>query len=157
MHNTMTIALTLFIAIMLTFLPMPEWTVWFRPAWVLLVLVYWAMMTPYRVGVGVAWLIGLILDLLNGTMLGEHALALTVVIYLVTRIYIRLRMAPMVQQGVSMMVFALIYQFILYCIQGFIGELPVSHLYWLSSVTTMLLWPWLFVLLRDYRRRFNVA
>lgn len=156
MHNTIKIAATLLIAIMLAFLPMPDWANWFRPAWVLLVLMYWTIMTPYIVGVGVAWFFGIVLDLLNGTMLGEHALALSVVIYFVARIHIRLRMAPMMQQGISIMFFVLLYQFILYCIQGFIGELPTSYLYWLSSVTSMLFWPWLFVLLRDYRRRFNV-
>lgn len=136
---------------------MPEWTIWFRPAWVLLVLMYWTMMTPYRVGVGVAWMSGIILDLLNGSMLGEHAFALTVVIYFVSRLHIRLRMAPMLQQGISVMFFVLVYQFILYCIQGFIGELPASQLYWASAVISMLLWPWLFMLLRDYRRRFKIA
>ena len=100
---------------------------------------------------------GLIVDLLNGTLLGracaciydrdlfcfENAYSITYVSY--------------VQQGISILVFVLLYQFIFYCIQGFIGELPGSHLYWLSSVTSMLLWPWLFVVMRDCRRWFKVA
>lgn len=130
---------------------------WLRPAWVLLVLIYWSMMTPYRVSVGVAWLMGLVVDLLNGSLLGEHALAFTIVIYFVTRMHIRIRMYPLLQQGLSVLIFVLFYQFIIYCIQGFVGELPGSHLYWLSSVTSMLLWPWLFVLMRDYRRWFKIA
>lgn len=157
MHSLFAILTTLLIALILALLPMPEWTVWLRPAWVLMVLIYWAMTVPYRVGVGVAWLMGLILDLLNGTLLGEHALALTVIIYFVSRIYIRLRMSPSLQQGMSIFAFVLLYQFILYCVQGFIGQLPESYLYWLSPVTSMLLWPWLFVLLRDFHRRFKVA
>jgi rod shape-determining protein MreD len=157
MHSWFTIILTLVIALVLTLLPMPGWTVWLRPAWVLMVLIYWAMITPYRVSVGVAWMTGLVVDLLNGTLLGEHALAFTVVIYFVSRMYIRLRMHPMLQQGLNVLVFVLLYQFILYCIQGFIGQLPVSNLYWLSSITSMLLWPWLFVLMRDCRRWFKVA
>ena len=157
MHNWFAIAITLIIALVLALLPMPEWTVWLRPAWVLMVLIYWAMTVPYRMGVGIAWVMGLLVDLLNGTLLGEHALAFTIVIYFVSRIYIRLRMYPPLQQGMSIFFFILFYQFILYCIQGFLGELPDSHLYWLSSVTSMLLWPWLFILMRDFRRRFKVA
>jgi rod shape-determining protein MreD len=157
MHSWFVISTTLFIALILAFLPMPDWTVWLRPAWVLMVLIYWSMTMPYRVGVGVAWTMGLIVDLLNGTLLGEHALAYTIVIYIVSRMHIRLNMYPLLQQGFSVLVFMVLYQFILYCIQGFIGELPASHLYWLSSVTSMLLWPWLFVLMRDCRRWFNVA
>ncbi len=157
MHSFLAIITTLLIAIFLALLPMPDWTIWLRPAWVLMILIYWAMMTPSQVGVGVAWLVGLVMDLLNGTLLGEHALAYTIVIYFVSKMHIRLRMFPLLQQGMSILIFILLYQFILYCIQGFIGELPSSHLYWLSSVTSMLLWPWLFVLMRDMRRRFKVA
>lgn len=151
------ILFTFFMALMLSLLPMPDWLIWLKPAWVLLILIYWAIMAPGYVGVGTAWILGLMLDLLNGSLLGEHALALTLVVYLVSRMNIFLRMYPLLQQGMSVFIFVLIYQFILYCIQGFIGELPYSHLYWLSSVTSTLLWPWLFVLMRDYCRRFNVV
>lgn len=157
MHSWFAIFITLLIAIVLAMLPMPDWTIWLRPAWVLMVLIYWSMMLPYRVGVGLAWFVGLIVDLLNGTLLGEHALAFTIVIYFISRMHIRLRMYPLLQQGISILVFVALYQFILFCIQGFIGALPSSNLYWLSSVTSMLLWPWLFVLMRDFRRWFKVA
>ncbi len=130
---------------------MPDWTVWLRPAWVLMVLMYWTIVMPYRVSVGAAWFTGIIVDLLTGTLLGEHALAFTVIVYLVSRIHMRVHMYPLLQQSVSILFFVLLYQFILYCIQGFIGQLPASNLYWLSSVTSMLLWPWLFILMRDYR------
>ena len=157
MHSWFVIFTTLLIALFLAMLPMPDWTIWLRPAWVLMVLIYWAMITPYRVSMGVAWLMGLIIDLLNGTLIGEHALAFTLVIYFVSRMHMRLRMYPMLQQSISVFIFVLFYQFILYCVQGFIGVLPSSHLYWLSSVTSMLLWPWLFILMRDCRRWFKVA
>lgn len=157
MHNWFVIIITLVIALALALLPMPDWTIWLRPAWVLLVLIYWAMMTPYRVSIGVAWIVGLLVDLLTGTLLGEHALAYTIVIYFVTKMHIRLRMYPLLQQGLSILFFVLLYQFILYCIQGFIGELPGSQLYWLSAITSTLLWPWLYVLMRDCRRWFKVA
>src|SRR3990167_3131724 len=145
MSSRLLIFLSICIALILTLLPMPDWTTWLRPAWVLMVLIYWAMMMPYRVGVGTAWTVGIFMDLLNGTLLGEHALALTIIIYFVARIAIRLRMYPLLQQGGSILGFVWLYQFILYCIQGFIGELPNSPLYWLSAVSSMLLWPWLFV------------
>lgn len=157
MHSWFVILTTLLIALILALLPMPDWTMWLRPAWVLIVLIYWAITAPDRVNVGVAWMTGLVVDVLNGSLLGEHALAFTIVIYFVSRIYIRIRMFPMMQQGLSIFIFVLLYQFVLYCIQGFIGELPRSHLYWLSSLTSMLLWPWLFVLMRDCRRWLRVA
>ena len=157
MNSGIVIAITLLIALVLALLPMPDWTIWLRPAWVLLVLMYWAMTMPYRVGVGIAWLMGLFVDLLNGTVLGEHALAFTIVIYVVSRLHLRLSMYPFIQQAFSVCCFVLLYQFILYCIQGFLGELPASNLFWMSSVTSTLLWPWLYVLMRDCRRWFRVA
>lgn len=157
MYNRFAILMTLMMALVLASLPMPMWTIWLRPAWVLMVLIYWAINVPYRVSVGTAWIMGMITDLLNGTLLAEHALAYTVVIYFVVRLHMRLRMYPMLQQSFSVMVFILLYQFIIYCIQGFIGVLPASQLYWLSSVTSMLLWPWLFILMRDFHRWLKVA
>src|SRR3990167_2675962 len=143
MRNLNAIAITLFVALFLMLLPMPAWTMCARPAWVLMVLIYWTMNTPYHVNVGIAWTVGLLVDILTGTMLGEHALALTIVVYLAYRSRMRIKMYPMLQQGLSIFIFILIYQFILFCIQGFVGEAPRSSLYWLSSLTSVLLWPWL--------------
>jgi len=157
MHNWTVIIFSLIVALMLSLLPMPEWAMWARPAWVLLVLIYWSMTLPHRVGVLTAWMIGLVMDLLNANLLGSHAMAYAIVIYLVTRMYTRLNMYPLLQQGICVMIFVILYQFILFCIQGFAGALPASNWYWLSSIVSMLLWPWLFVLMRDCRHRFSVA
>lgn len=156
MHNWFVIIMSLIVAMMLSLLPMPEWAMWARPAWVLMVLIYWAMTVPHRVGVFTAWFCGLVVDLINGSLLGSHALAYALVIYLVSRLYTRLNMYPLMQQGFWVLFFVILYQFVMYCIQGFIGA-PPSAWYWLSSLTTMMLWPWLFVIMRDCRRRFSVA
>lgn len=156
-NSWLTIIATFLIAFILTILPMPSWTIWLRPAWILMVLIYWVMFTPHAVNVGVAWMIGILLDVSMGTLLGEHALAMTIVAFIVSKTNSQLRMFPLVQQGVSVFVLVLIYQFILYCIQGFIGQVPNNWLYWSSSVTSMLLWPWVFSIIRDYRHRTKVA
>lgn len=153
----MGIVATFLIAMALAMLPMPVWAVWFRPAWVLMVLIYWVISVPHRINMGIAWLVGLVLDLMSGTVLGEHALALTIVIYLVDRLHMRIRMFPLVQQAFSVFSFTLLYQLIIYIIQGFLDQVPTNHLYWMSSVSTMLLWPWLYIILRDYRRWLRVA
>lgn len=155
-YNWLVIICTFIVAFILTLLPLPEWTVWLRPSWVLMVLIYWVSVRPYRVSVGTAWCIGLCLDVLNGTLLGAHALALTIISYLVVRIHSQFRMFSLVQQGLFVFLFVLFYQFILFCIQGFIGELPKTWLYWLPSITSMVLWPWVFVIMQDCRRRFKV-
>ena len=151
------IPLSLVVAFILTLLPMPGWTIWLRPEWVLMVVIFWVMAFPERFNVGMAWIVGIFLDALAGTLLGEHAVALTVVAYFVVRMQSRLRMYPLVQQGFSILMLTLLYQFILFCIQGFLGELPTTWLYWSSSLMSMLLWPWVFNILRDYQCRFEAV
>ncbi len=157
MRSSFTIIATLFIAFVLTVVPMPDWASWMRPAWLLMVLMFWSINTPDRVGVGVAFLVGLILDLMNGGLVGEHAMTFTAMIYLTSKFHLRLRMYTFLQQGASVFLFVLAYELIRYCIQGFIGELPMNPLYWLSSVTSVLFWPWIFALLRDCQRWFERA
>jgi len=147
-HNSFAIPATFLIAFVLTLLPMPDWTVWLRPAWILMVLIYWILMMPHRVNVGTAWIIGIFLDVSNGTLLGEHALALTICAYVVARMHSRMRMFSLLQQSLCVMFIVLLYQFILYCIQGFLGQLPSSWLFWLPPLTSFLLWPWLFSIMR---------
>src|SRR5689334_20324828 len=107
MNNWVAILISLLIALMLMLLPMPAWAAWMRPVWVLMVLIYWTIAVPYRVNTGIAFVMGLLIDLLTGTLLGEHALALTVVIYFVARLHMRLRMYPLIQQSMSIFIFVL--------------------------------------------------
>jgi rod shape-determining protein MreD len=151
------VPVSILVALVLTLLPMPEWTVWLRPAWVMMVLIYWSMTSPQYVNVGTAWMVGIILDVLNGPLLGEHALALVVVTFFVVRMHSQLRMYPILQQAIWVCLFVLLYQFVLFCVQGFIGELPKTWLYWSSSATSMLLWPWVYTIMRDYRRRLKMV
>lgn len=157
MRNLVAVVLSLCVAIVLALLPMPDWSAWLRPSWVLMVMIFWTMTIPFEVNVGVAWLAGMILDLLTGCMLGEHALALTIVVYFSYRFHLRLNMYPLIQQAFTVFIFTLIYQLIIYCLQSVINQPPASHLYWMSSVTSMLFWPWLFIMMRDYCSRFRVA
>ncbi len=149
------IILTFFLAFLLTILPMPTWTIWLRPAWIVMVLVYWIHVQPLRIGVGVAWLMGLFLDVFCGTLLGEHALAMTIVAFIAVSQRHRFLIFPLFQQSLGILLIVFAYQFILFCTQGFLGELPINSLYWLAPVTSMLLWPWVYVIIQDSQRRFR--
>lgn len=151
--NGFLIFMSLFVSLLLMIIPMPDWTIWFRPIWLLLVLIFWTMENPYAVNIGIAWFYGLLLDVLNGTLLGEHALALSIVIYIVARMQARIRMFSLLQQCLIVFILSLLYQCILYCIQGFLGDAPRGWFYWMSPVTSMILWPWVYSILRDSRQR----
>ncbi len=151
------IVMSLIVAMMLTILPIPVWAVWFRPAWVVLVLVYWIIAVPHRVSIGTAWLCGLFLDLLQGSLLGEHAFSLIIVAYLAEKVHQQMRMFPLLQQAFCVMLLVLINQFVLTVIRGMLNSNQSSHLFWLPALTSLVLWPWIYIILRDFRRRFAVV
>jgi rod shape-determining protein MreD len=156
MRGVFVILTSFIIAIFLAIMPLPTWAVWFRPVWVPLVLLYWVMALPHRVNLGVAFSLGLVLDVLEGTLLGEHAFALTVMVYLATKIYRQFRVFPPAQQVLSIVLLLLVYQFFLFWIQGMAGHPISSWLFCLPLLTSGLLWPWLATVLRDSKRRFRL-
>lgn len=144
------------VAIMLTLVPLPDWAAYLRPEWVSLVVIYWCMALPERVGVGIAWVAGLFLDVIHGAVMGQYAMALALVAYFTLNLHQRLRVFPLMQQMFMVLLLVLFQQLVVIWIKGFIGESPDSLRYWLPSLTSMLLWPWLFVILRDLRRKHQV-
>jgi rod shape-determining protein MreD len=151
------IYITFAVALVLAVMPMPEWARGFRPDWVALTLIYWCMATPQRVGVGTGWVAGLLLDVLFGAMLGQHALANSVTAYLTVRLHLQLRMFPMVQQALSVLALLALNQFIVIWMQSLAGHKPETLAYITPLVVGAVIWPWLFVILRDVRRRSHVS
>ena len=145
------------VAVMLTSVPLPDWAAIWRPAWVALVLTYWCLALPNRVGVGIGFACGLILDVLTGTLLGQHALGLSAVAFVVHQSHLRVRVLPPWQQALSLFPVVTLYQTLVLWTSGVRG-LPVDGWAYLTApLTSMLLWPWVFIVLRDLRRKFLVA
>ena len=151
------IVVSILLALMLEILPLPHWAQTWRPEWAALVVLYWAMALPQRVGVGVGWLVGLFLDMLNGTLLGQHALAMAVIAYLAISLHLRIRVYPLWQQAFTILVMLALYQLLILWFDGITGEPPKTWNYWGQSLSGTVLWPWIFVVLRDVRRRFRVT
>jgi rod shape-determining protein MreD len=151
------IVVSFIVALMLTAMPLPEWAVYWRPAWVAMVLIYWCMALPDRIGIGVGWLLGLLLDVLQGTLLGQNALGLAILAYFVLKSHQRIRVFPLVQQALLVCLLLLFYQLLSLWVRGIMGVPPTSWTYWMPALTSMVLWPWLFIILRDIRRRYHVS
>lgn len=151
------ISITFVVALALTIMPLPTWAHWLRPDWVALVLIYWCLATPAQVGVGIAWGLGLLVDTLTGTLLGQHALGLSVIAWLTLSLYQRVRLVPLWQQSVTVLVLLAISQALYLWITGMLGRPPRSWDYWMPAVTGMLLWPLVFKVLRGIRRQFQIG
>lgn len=145
------IVMTLVAAIILTLIYLPPWLDLLRPYWVALVLIYWALETQDLISLGWAFVIGLLLDLLTGSLLGLHALSLVIIIYLVTRFRPRLRFFPPWQQALSLFALLLNDRIILLWIISLRGDPLPSLSFWLPPIIGTVLWPWLFLLLDRIR------
>jgi rod shape-determining protein MreD len=155
-HAGWIIVASFIVAFMLTAMPLPEWAISWRPAWVAMVLMYWCMALPDRVGIGIAWMLGLLLDVQQGTVLGQNALGLALLAWVMLKSYQRVRVFPLTQQALVVCGYLLFLQFINLWIRGMMGVPPEHWTFWMSAFTSMLLWPWLFVILRDMRRKHHV-
>ncbi len=155
-HGFWIIIFSFIAAFALTMLPLPDWSEVGRPEWVVLVTIYWCLALPERVGVGVAWIVGLLLDVIHGAILGQYALALALIAYFTLRLYQRIRIYHIRQQVLVILMLVLFEQLIIIWVKGIIGQTPESRLYWVPSFTTALLWPWIFHILRDLRRKYRV-
>jgi len=153
--NLKVASLTIFVAFMLTIIPLPDWAIEFRPDWVTLVIIYWAMALPTRAGVTIAWLAGLMLDVSHGAILGQNALGLVLVIYIVHIQHQRLRMASLVQQAIVIFFLLLLKQLIVLWVSGIVGHAPDTWLFFMPCVSGALLWPWIYIIMRDLRRKFG--
>lgn len=151
------ILLTLGVALVLTILPIPHWAAEFRPQWIALTLIYWAMALPAQVGVFWAWGAGLVLDVTTGTVLGQYALSLSVPVYLVLKLHRRIRVFPLPQQALSVWVLLLVERLLFLWILWATGQPMPALGYWIPTFVGILLWPLLFILLRDLSRRFAVT
>ena len=157
MNKTLRIGLiTIIGAFMLAIMPLPDWAVEFRPDWVALVLIYWAMALPARIGVTMAWFAGLLLDVSYGTLMGQHAVGMVLVIYVIHMQHQRLRVASLLQQAIVIFFLLLIKQLLSLWVDGMLGRAPDSWLYFMPTITSTLLWPWTYLILRDLRRKFSI-
>jgi rod shape-determining protein MreD len=145
------------VALLLEILPLPDVAEAWRPAWVMMVIIYWSLALPFRVGVFAAWSAGLLHDILSDSLMGEHALIYALLAYFILLSGRQIRVFPIWQQ--SLIVFALVIggKLIGVWIESMTGQLTMRSDFLYPAVSSMLLWYWVFVLLCDLRRRFRIS
>lgn len=140
-------------ALLLTLMPLPDWAVNFRPEWVAMILIYWTITLPRKVGIAAAWLIGLLVDVTKGALLGQYALALALVAFISVRLHERIRVSPLWQQAVTVAGMLAPYMALILWTNGIAGKPIDSWFFWGPLVTSALLWPWLSLFLSTVFRR----
>ncbi|MFZ5656387.1 MAG: rod shape-determining protein MreD, partial [Pseudomonadota bacterium] len=122
-----------------------------RPYWLALVLAYWLIEDPDRVGLGFAFLLGLVADLAYGSLLGEQALRLVILAFIVQRFRARLRFFPIYQQALTLGALLVNDRIVSAGLHLALGEPTLPGSFWMAPVVGMLLWPVVYVLLDALR------
>ncbi|MEM1230092.1 MAG: rod shape-determining protein MreD [Pseudomonadota bacterium] len=154
------IALTLIGALLLAVVHLPEswpqWLGWLRPAWVPLVLFYWVLAVPHRIGLISAWLVGLVLDVLQAEPLGLNGLLLASITFVAWRFYERLRMYAGLQHSLLLLVLLTLTELTRRLVHLLMTGEPVGSAWLLVPLMSALAWPFLEAALSRLRLRVRV-
>ena len=147
---------TIVLGLVLALMPMSHGLALWRPDWPLLILLYWVIALPHRVSIGIGFILGIAVDILLGSSFGIHAAAYALVVYSAARHYQRIRNFSLVHQALLVGMLVAIERTIVYLIEYYLNNaILFEHYYW-PVLSSALVWPWLFLLLRKIRRRFSM-
>ncbi|HYM85608.1 MAG TPA: rod shape-determining protein MreD [Pseudoxanthomonas sp.] len=150
-RNGWILPVSIVIALLLGLLPLPLSLQHLRPYWLALIVAYWVIEAPDNAGLGFAFVVGLVADLMFGSLLGEQALRLVIMTFILQRFRARLRFFPLSQQALAIGVLLLNDRVITGAVHLVLGEPALPWSYWWAPLLGMLLWPPLFLLLDALR------
>lgn len=153
----MVIFATLVLALVFAVVPMAIGMSQWRPEWALLVMLYWIIALPHRFNIGSAFIIGLIVDVLLGSTFGLHAGAYALVGYFGARHYQRIRNFSLIHQALFVMVLILVGRSVVFIGQHYLHNAPLMAEYFYPVISSGLIWPWVFLILRKIRRKFHMV
>ncbi len=129
------------LGLLLAQVPLPQWLAVVRPAFLALTLLYWLVMSPRTGGLLAAFVLGMLQDVLLGAPLGQHAFALLTVSYLAIRMHLLVRAKPIFEQALLVFLALLLYEVVLWAVDGWSGRATSSVLRWVHPFTGALVWP----------------
>lgn len=145
------LGLSLLAAVLLQLVELPGAIAAARPLWVPLTLAYWALREPRVSTLLPAFATGLAMDVLFGTVLGQHALGLVVVVYLVERLRGIFVLFPLWQATLALIPAWTVFSFLMFWVDGITGHRADGWLRWLPVLSTTLFWPLLYTVMELVR------
>ena len=155
-HGGNIILLSFIAAFILSMVPLPQMLQTIRPEFILIVLIYWCIALPNRIGVGYGWIAGLIFDVSTDALLGQHALTFALIAYLAIQLHQRIRVFPVWQQALTIFVLMMLQGTITLWIKGMLGDAPSLWSFMLPAISTALFWPVAYLLMRQIRRYYQI-
>lgn len=149
--NPFFIALTLLLALASNLLPLGRSAA--LPDLLALVLVFWNVHQPRRVGIGVAFVFGLLMDVHQGAVLGQHALAYTLLSYGAIMLHRRILWFGLFAQALHVLPLFLLVHLLLSALRMLAGGMFPGWVSFLAPLLEALLWPLASLLLLAPQRR----
>ena len=146
-RNRSVLPVSVLLALLLGLMPLPPMLQPLRPYWLALVVAYWSLEEPERMGLARVFALGLVADLAFGSLLGEQALRLSVMVFILDRFRARLRFFPIWQQALAIGGLLVNDRVVTAAIHLVIGAPQLPAGFWLAAPVGMLLWPALYVAL----------
>ena len=143
--NPVFIWFTLVLALLLDMLPLGRQP--WRPDLLALVLVFWTIHQPLRVGVGAAFVFGLFMDVHRAGLLGQHALVYTALSYLAIMVHRRILWFPVSSQALQVLPLLMAVHVLELIVRLISGDGFPNWSFWLAPFLQALLWPVLSLLL----------
>ena len=135
------IIVSILIAFALTILPLrPEWIL-YRPEWLALTFIHWGLVSPNKSSLVLAWFVGLLIDAVYGSIIGQHALGFSIVLFLTLRMRSRLVLDSLFQQLFLICLVLGTYLLINLWILGITGNSPKGWSYWITVLSSLIVWP----------------
>ncbi len=131
----------IFLSIVLTIIPLPDLINSFRLPWLMMTVIYFSIFNVALIGVFSAWLSGLIFDLMAGGLMGENAMILSVISYLSYRFRFQIRVYPIWQIMVVVLLFLSLGELLSLWIQGVSGTMNLSVIGWINISIAVIIWP----------------
>jgi rod shape-determining protein MreD len=127
------------------------------PDMLALVLTFWCVHQPRKIGIGIAWLLGLVMDASNGVLFGQHALAYAALAYFAHALHRRILRFTMLQQAAHVLILLLASQVLMLMVRMIAGGTYPGFSFFAGSLIAAALWPIVsYILLLPQRRAVNV-
>lgn len=146
------VAATLVLALLLNLLPLGGTALMLRPDFLAVVLLYWCIQAPRYVGVGIAWFMGLLMDVGDATVFGQHALAYAFLAYAAEYFRRRVLRFPLWQQAAQVAVLLVLCAALVVLVRTVGGSPLPPWTYFVAALSGAALWPIVSVLLQMPQR-----
>ena len=139
--------LSLLAALTLSAWPLPDLYAPWQPQWVLMILIFWIIVQPGKVGFGMAWTAGLLSDLIAGNWIGIHVFSYCIIAFLCLRFYRVLQLSSPLQKLFPIGALLVLHMGYLHLFSIFLSSIDPGLLHWAGLLTSLLVWPILYHLL----------